>query len=94
MYYFQSLLSALFFNTTPSVEDSEYSIPTWKRVPTTFDVIFGFVLPYTAPKSAFGAFLWRKRVWFETTFALTMMEPWEKILLSALPVFRAPSSRC
>jgi len=26
-------------------------------------------------------FFWRKRMWFESTFVLSMLEPWEKILL-------------
>ncbi|KAF8880552.1 hypothetical protein BD779DRAFT_1446183, partial [Infundibulicybe gibba] len=33
------------------------------------------------PKSQVGRFLWRKRMWFESTFVLSMLEPWEKILL-------------
>lgn len=24
-------------------------------------------------------FLWKKRVWFESTFALSVMEPWERL---------------
>ncbi|PSR76378.1 hypothetical protein PHLCEN_2v8474 [Hermanssonia centrifuga] len=64
-----------------SPSDCEYSIPTWKRVPSTFDVLFGLRLPYRPPPNAIGAFLWRKRVWVETTFALTMLQPWEKFML-------------
>lgn len=26
-------------------------------------------------------FFWQKRIWFESTFVLSMLEPWEKILL-------------
>ncbi|KAF5381664.1 hypothetical protein D9615_005462 [Tricholomella constricta] len=33
------------------------------------------------PKSKLGLFLWRRRMWFESTFVLSMLEPWEKILL-------------
>ncbi|KAJ7705375.1 hypothetical protein B0H17DRAFT_666467 [Mycena rosella] len=33
------------------------------------------------PTSALGVFLWRYRMWFEATFVLSMLEPWEKILL-------------
>ncbi|PFH51618.1 hypothetical protein AMATHDRAFT_58732, partial [Amanita thiersii Skay4041] len=33
------------------------------------------------PKSKLGYFLWRQRMWFESTFALTVMEPWEKIVM-------------
>ncbi|KAF9559089.1 hypothetical protein CPC08DRAFT_666792 [Agrocybe pediades] len=33
------------------------------------------------PKSKLGIFLWRRRMWFESTFVLSMLEPWEKILL-------------
>lgn len=48
--------------------------------------------PYHPPKSAVRAFFWRRRVLFESTFAFTMLEPWEKILLrmsSAVPVLLA-----
>ncbi|KIP01632.1 hypothetical protein PHLGIDRAFT_80323 [Phlebiopsis gigantea 11061_1 CR5-6] len=45
------------------------------------DVLFGLALPYKAPESSVGAYLWRKRLWFETTFALSMMQPWEKLVL-------------
>ncbi|KAF8960646.1 hypothetical protein BDZ97DRAFT_1832923 [Flammula alnicola] len=33
------------------------------------------------PTSKLGIFLWRRRMWFESTFVLSMLEPWEKILL-------------
>ena len=33
------------------------------------------------PSSALGQFFWRRRMWFEATFVLSMLEPWEKILL-------------
>lgn len=68
-------------NCAYSPEECEYSLPSWKRVPTTADVLFGLALPYQAPKSALGAFLWRRRLWFETTFALSMLQPWEKVVL-------------
>ncbi|KAH7340698.1 hypothetical protein B0J17DRAFT_652441 [Rhizoctonia solani] len=29
-------------------------------------------------KSPMRMFLWRKRVWFESTFGLSVMEPWER----------------
>ncbi|KZT70704.1 hypothetical protein DAEQUDRAFT_737345 [Daedalea quercina L-15889] len=54
---------------------------TWRRVPKTFAAIFGITLPYRPPKSAVGAFLWRKRVLFETTTGLVLLETWEKILM-------------
>ncbi|ELU43916.1 hypothetical protein AG1IA_02054 [Rhizoctonia solani AG-1 IA] len=34
------------------------------------------------PSSAVKRFLWRRQIWFESTFALSMLEPWEKILIS------------
>ncbi|GJE93985.1 serine palmitoyltransferase small subunit-like domain-containing protein [Phanerochaete sordida] len=70
------------FALTP--ETSEYSLPAWKRVPTTADVLFSLALPYRPPESSLGAYLWRKRVWFESTFALTMLQPWEKMMLLTL----------
>ncbi|THH16311.1 hypothetical protein EW146_g4310 [Bondarzewia mesenterica] len=36
--------------------------------------------PYKPPSSHLGAFLWRKRVWLEVTFGVSVLEPWEKIL--------------
>ena len=81
--YINNVLSSLLFNTVPGPEDAEYSCATWKRVPTTLEVIFALALPYTPPASPVGAFLWRKRVWFESTFALTMLQPWEKLCLCA-----------
>lgn len=32
-------------------------------------------------KSPVRKFLWRKRVWFESTFALSVMEPWERTMV-------------
>ncbi|CAE6425320.1 unnamed protein product [Rhizoctonia solani] len=32
-------------------------------------------------KSPLRKFLWRKRVWFESTFGLSVMEPWERNLV-------------
>lgn len=68
-------------HSTPAPEDCEYSIATWKHVPTTTEVLFNLRLPYQPPTSAVGAYIWRKRLWVETTFALTMMQPWEKLIL-------------
>ncbi|ETW75459.1 hypothetical protein HETIRDRAFT_331489 [Heterobasidion irregulare TC 32-1] len=36
--------------------------------------------PYKPPRSKLGALLWRKRIWFETTFGASVLEPWEKTL--------------
>ncbi|KAJ7054074.1 hypothetical protein C8F01DRAFT_1163803 [Mycena amicta] len=36
------------------------------------------------PESAVGVFLWRRRMWFESTF------PWEKILLCAMHMLKPP----
>ncbi|KAJ7621190.1 hypothetical protein FB45DRAFT_798945 [Roridomyces roridus] len=33
------------------------------------------------PSSFIAVFFWRWRMWVESTFALSMLEPWEKILL-------------
>ncbi|KAK0242051.1 hypothetical protein EDD85DRAFT_763171 [Armillaria nabsnona] len=33
------------------------------------------------PKSKVALFFWRWRMWFESTFVLSMLEPWEKIML-------------
>ncbi|TFK24123.1 hypothetical protein FA15DRAFT_619857 [Coprinopsis marcescibilis] len=36
------------------------------------------------PTSKIAIFFWRWRMWFEATFVLSMLEPWEKILLITL----------
>lgn len=36
--------------------------------------------------SSLRMFLWRQRMWFESTFVLSMLEPWEKVLLSKSPL--------
>ncbi|KAF8901144.1 hypothetical protein CPB84DRAFT_976487 [Gymnopilus junonius] len=33
------------------------------------------------PSSRLAVFWWRRRMWFESTFVLSMLEPWEKVLL-------------
>ncbi|KAG5730843.1 hypothetical protein E4T56_gene6406 [Termitomyces sp. T112] len=33
------------------------------------------------PQSPIAIFFWRRRIWFESTFVSSMLEPWEKILL-------------
>ena len=57
------------------------SLEDWKRVPTTLDVLLGIELPYRPPKNPLAAADWRKRVLIETTFGLSVLEPWEKILI-------------
>lgn len=42
-------------------------------------------LVYKPPRSALHHFFWKKRMCFEATFALSMFEGWEKILLGASP---------
>lgn len=39
------------------------------------------------PTSAVRRFLWRRQIWFESTFALSMLEPWEKILFMTVILF-------
>ncbi|KAI0275841.1 hypothetical protein BGY98DRAFT_920087 [Russula aff. rugulosa BPL654] len=41
-------------------------------------------LVYKPPRSATRRFFWRWRILFESTFALTMFEGWEKILIVSL----------
>lgn len=38
---------------------------------------------YEAPSSPVAYFFWRKKMWAETTFALSMMEPWERFIICA-----------
>lgn len=37
---------------------------------------------YKQPEGALSASLWRMYIWFSTTFALSVMEPWEQMLVS------------
>ena len=61
------------------------SLEFWKSTPTTAAVLFGIEMPYRPPKSPLGAFLWRQRVWLETTAGLSLLEPWEKVLIRKRP---------
>lgn len=36
---------------------------------------------YPKPSSAVGRFFWRKKMWIEATFALSMLERWEKLMV-------------
>ncbi|EPS98474.1 hypothetical protein FOMPIDRAFT_1105858, partial [Fomitopsis schrenkii] len=56
----------------------------WKRETSAWDILFRLHLPYRAPRSKFAAFLWRRRLWVEATFALSMMEPWEKVVVACV----------
>ena len=69
------------------------SLEDWKREPTTVGAIFGIDLPYRPPKNPVGAFLWRQRFWIETTSGLSLLEPWEKLLTCAYPLFLSPQAR-
>ena len=62
-----------------------HSPDAWKRTPTTADVFLAVNLPYRPPKSPLGAFVWRRRMWLETTTGLSLLEPWEKLLTRASP---------
>ncbi|GBE85056.1 hypothetical protein BKA93DRAFT_749825 [Sparassis latifolia] len=66
----------------------ECSLERWKAVPTTAEVLFSLRLPYKPPRSPVAAFIWRKRLWFETTFGLESAESWEKVLV--LMVYLTP----
>ena len=64
-----------------ALEIMKKAYESWKRVPTTTSAIIGLDLPYRPPKSPLGAFLWRRRMWLETTIGLSLLEPWEKVLV-------------
>ena len=61
----------------------------WKRTPTTMEAVFGVELPYRPPKHPLAAFLWRQRLLLETTFGLSVLEPWEKVLTRTSPCLLA-----
>ncbi|KZV94086.1 hypothetical protein EXIGLDRAFT_835286 [Exidia glandulosa HHB12029] len=41
-------------------------------------------LTYAPPQTSVKRFFWRQRMRFETAFAISMLEPWEKILVLLL----------
>ena len=47
-----------------------HSAAEWRRRPTTLEVVLAPHLPYCAPGTQFGAYWWRCRMRFETTFAM------------------------
>ena len=54
----------------------------WKHVPSTFAAIFAIELAYRPPQSKVGTVVWKWRIWLETTVGLSLLEPWEKVLMS------------
>lgn len=66
------------------------SLEFWKSTPTTAAVLFGIEMPYRPPRNPVGAFLWRRRVWLETTTGLSLLEPWEKFVIRKFTVAFAP----
>jgi hypothetical protein len=42
------------------------------------------------PKSKIAIFCWRRRIWLESTFALTIYEPWEKVIVGQPSFFFLP----
>lgn len=69
-----------------------YSVAEWTRQPSSFEAIFGLELPYKPPKNPIAAHVWRWRLWGEVTFALSMLEPWEKLVASGSYTFRCSTS--
>ncbi|KAI8973138.1 hypothetical protein BD414DRAFT_499252 [Trametes punicea] len=65
----------------PAYYSSAMSYHEWKREPTLSSVLFGLHMPYRKPQSPIAQFFWRRRVWIEVTFALSMLEPWEKLVV-------------
>jgi hypothetical protein len=47
---------------------------------------------YRAPSSPIAYFFWRIKMWFEATFALSMLERWEKVLLCTYTLLSSSSS--
>ena len=76
----------------PAYYTAAMSYNEWKREVSLAQVLFRPQLPYRKPEGAVARFFWRKRLWLEVTFALSMLEPWEKILVSECHVSVHPSS--
>lgn len=58
-----------------SIQKEDYDAP-WSAL------FAGEMAPYKAPASSLMRYFWSWRLCFEATFAFTMLDPWEKGLLS------------
>lgn len=56
--------------------DSSYSTKPLRTNPPHWGDI-----PNRAPSGWLEQWIWRKRLWFESTFILIVLEPWEKLLV-------------
>ncbi|KAL6298820.1 hypothetical protein BKA93DRAFT_830387 [Sparassis latifolia] len=52
-----------------------------KTDPSTLSAVFSLVLPYQPPRNKLAAYVWRKRMLFESTTGLVYLEPWEKLFI-------------
>lgn len=51
------------------------------KYPTLYQVLFSPYTQYVPPQaSPIAMFAWKRRIWFESTFGLVAMEPWEKYI--------------
>lgn len=66
----------------PAYYTAAMSYHEWKREATIPQILFGLHCPYGKPSSPIARFFWRRRIWIEATFALSMMEPWERFIVS------------
>ena len=53
------------------------------RAPSWGTTFAGEMAPYGAPRGPVANFLFRWRLWFESTFVFTLLEPWEKVFVRA-----------
>ena len=68
-------------NPLPSPKMSR-SFTTSNKYPTLRQILFSPHTPYVPPKaSPLAMLVWRWRIWFESTFGLVCMEPWEKCVV-------------
>lgn len=70
----------------PAYYTAAMSYHEWKREATIPQILFGLHCPYGKPSSPIARFFWRRRIWIEATFALSMMEPWERFIVSEYPI--------
>ncbi|KAJ1309949.1 hypothetical protein OPQ81_006708 [Rhizoctonia solani] len=94
-YKFDRLRAVFSGAPTASDKDCDYGFFPLDHInhPTVF--IHSFIMKQTSlvsslsrtPSSAVKRFLWRRQIWFESTFALSMLEPWEKMLIMGVVMF-------
>lgn len=74
---------------SPRLLDSSMtrSFTSSDKYPTLYQILFSPHTPYVPPHaSPIAMFVWKQRIWVESTFCLVSLEPWEKYLVGQHPI--------